>query len=162
MDFSTFKTGDEFPLGQPGAMAGAIMFDFLIEEEESPYTRTNMLGLCPTELRAKPRRFDLSPSGGGARMPATPQGAHAASSDTAKILEAIQGVKTQVNGVETRLTKLEMPAAKQKGAQNRTVFFGKGDSEEDKYFEPPLPIQPPNPVRKGGLRIGEVRVRMAM
>ena len=95
-------------------------------------------------------------------MPATPQGVNAASSDTAKILKAIQGVNTQVNGMETRLTKLEMPAAKQKGAQNRTVFFGKGDPEEDKYFEPPLPIQPPNPVRNGGLRIGEVRVRMAM
>ena len=94
-------------------------------------------------------------------MPATPKGANAASSDTAKIHDAIQDVKTQVHGMETRLTKQEMPAAKQKAQQNRTVFFGE-DSEEDEYFEPPLPIQPPNPVRKGGLRIGEVRVRMAM
>ena len=59
-------------------------------------------------------------------MPATPQGVNAASSDTAKILEAIQGMKTQVNGMETRLTKLEMPAAKPKGAQNRTVSSARG------------------------------------
>ena len=48
------------------------------------------------------------------------------------------------------------------GSAESDGFFGEGDSEEDEYFEPPLPIQPPNPVRKGGLRIGEVRVRMAM
>ena len=43
VDFSTLSSGDEHPLGQPGVKANAIMFDFLIEEEESPYTRTNML-----------------------------------------------------------------------------------------------------------------------
>ena len=83
-------------------------------------------------------------------MPATQEGGTAASSDTAKILEAIQDMKAQVKGMETRVAKLEMPAAKPKGAQNRKVFFGEGDLEENEYFEPPLPVQPPNPVRRGG------------
>ena len=54
VDFSALNPGDEHPLGQPGVMAGAVMFDFLICEEASPYTRTNMLAVCPSELRAKP------------------------------------------------------------------------------------------------------------
>ena len=76
-----------------------------------------MLALCPGELRAVPQRIDLSPAGGNARIPATPKGATTASSATAKILEAIQDVKAQVNGMETRVAKLEMPAAKPKKAQ---------------------------------------------
>ena len=80
VDFSALNPGDEHPLGQPGVMAGAVMFDFLICEDPSPYTRSNMLAVCPSELRAKPKSVSLSPgagrvemgNGGGASMPQTP------------------------------------------------------------------------------------------
>ena len=52
VDFGTLQPGDEFPLGQPGPMLGAIMFDHLIIKEESPHALANMLALCPDELRA--------------------------------------------------------------------------------------------------------------
>ena len=145
VDFSALNPGDEHPLGQPGVMAGAIMFDFLICEEPSPYTRSNMLAVCPSELRAKPKSFSLSVGAGSVEMGSS--GGDAAG--TAKILEAIQGVKEQVKGMESRVAKLEAPAAKQKGGRTRTVFFGEKDSEEDEEYEPKLPIQPPQPMRKG-------------
>ena len=144
VDFSTLKTGDEFPLGQPGPMAGAIMFDFIIEKLKSPYTRTNMLALCPAELRAQARRIDLSPGGGNVEM--TPSGESADA--TAKILAAIKDVKADVKSMETRVAKLEAPTGKQKIERARTVFFGEEDSEEDEEEEPPLPLVPPTPKRK--------------
>ena len=145
VDFSTLKTGDEFPLGQPGPMAGAIMFDFIIEKEKSPYTRMNMLALCPAELRAQARRIDLSPGGGSVEMNPSGESADA----TAKILAAIKDVKADVKSMETRVTKLETPMEKQKSTRARTVFFGDEDSEEDEEEEPPLPLVPPTPKRKG-------------
>ena len=60
VDFSTLQPNAEYPLGQPGPMAGAIMFDFLVTGEENRYTRTNLLAICPTELRAA-ARFEMSP-----------------------------------------------------------------------------------------------------
>ena len=144
-DFSTLKTGDEFPLGQPGPMAGAIMFDFIIEKLKSPYTRTNMLALCPAELRAQARRIDLSPGGGSVEMNPSGESADA----TAKILAAIKDVKADVKSMETRVTKLETPMEKQKSTRARTVFFGDEDSEEDEEEKPPLSLVPPTPKRKG-------------
>ena len=88
-------------------------------------------------------------------MLATPEGLTAASrdtSDTAKILEAIQDVKVQLKRMATRVAKLEMPAAKPKGTRGRTVFFGDGHSEEEEEFELPLPVQPPNQGRTGSSR----------
>ena len=127
VDFSTLKTGDEFPLGQPGPMAGAIMFDFIIEEEKSPYTRMNMLALCPAELRAQARRIDLNPGSGSVEMNSSGESADA----TAKILAAIKDLKADVKSMETRVTKLETPMEKQKSTRARTVFFGDeaGESE---------------------------------
>ena len=133
VDFSTLNSGDEFPLGQPGVMVGAIMFDFLIYEVPSPYTIQNMLGLCPAELRKKPRHFSVSPGGGSVGM-----GSSGGDTDaTAKILEAIQGVKDDVKGMEKRVAKLEAPAAKPKATPGRAVFFGEDDTDEEEEPEPP-------------------------
>ena len=52
VDFSTLRAEDDFPLGQPGPMPDAIMFDHISAREESPYTRANLLAVCPRELRA--------------------------------------------------------------------------------------------------------------
>ena len=67
VDFGTLQPGDEFPLGQPGPMLGAIMFDHLTTGEENPYTRQNLLAMCPTDLRPT-ARFALTPTGGGGRI----------------------------------------------------------------------------------------------
>ena len=67
VDFSTLRAGDDFPLGQPGPMPDAIMFDHISAREESPYTRANLLAVCPRELRAT-ARFALTPDGGRARL----------------------------------------------------------------------------------------------
>ena len=153
VDFSTLNSGDEFPLGQPGVMVGAIMFDFLIYEELSPYTIQNMLGLCPAELRKKPRHFSVSPGGGSVGM-----GSSGGDTDaTAKILEAIQGVKDDVKGMEKRVAKLEAPAAKPKATPGRTVFFGEDDTDEEEEPEPPLPIPPVKAGRKAEPREVEIK-----
>ena len=67
VDFSTLRAEDDFPLGQPGPMPDAIMFDHISAREESPYTRANLLAVCPRELRAT-ARFALTPDGGRARL----------------------------------------------------------------------------------------------
>jgi len=67
VDFSTLRAEDDFPLGQPAPMPDAIMFDHISAREESPYTRANLLAVCPRELRAT-ARFALTPDGGRARL----------------------------------------------------------------------------------------------
>ena len=46
VDFSTLRAEDDFPLGQPGPMPDAIMFDHISAREESPYTRASERGRC--------------------------------------------------------------------------------------------------------------------
>ena len=60
IDFRTLQPNAKYPLGQPAPTAGAIMFDNLATGEENPYTRANLLAICPTELRAA-ARFAMSP-----------------------------------------------------------------------------------------------------
>ena len=56
VDFGTLQPGDEFPLGQPGPILGAIMFDHLATGEENPYTRANLLAICPSCARQRASR----------------------------------------------------------------------------------------------------------
>ena len=151
VDFSTLSSGDEHPLGQPGVKANAIMFDFLICEEASPYTRTNMLAVCPSELRAKPKSVSLSPgagrvemgNGGGASMPQTPDpgvGETTGRDKLDKLLATVEGMATQLTGVVSRVAKLENPPDTRGSARRETrrgtVFF----DEEEEALAPPLPL----------------------
>ena len=65
-----------------GIMENAVLFEHLkaIPPEPSPYTRANLLGACPAELRAGVTAFNLSPSGGAARQ-GTPAAAARSESD---------------------------------------------------------------------------------
>ena len=76
---------------------------------------------------------------------------------TAKIQEAIQGVKDDVKGMEKRVAKLEAPAAKPKATPGRTVFFGEDDTDDEEEPEPPLPIPPVKAGRKADPREVEIK-----
>ena len=98
----------------------------------------------------------MSPNGGSARMPQAADpgvGDIPAADKTEQILAAVQGMQNQLTGVVKRVAKLEAPgglsASAGKAARGRTVFFSEEDSEEDEEYEPKLPIQPPQPMRKG-------------
>ena len=123
VDFSTLNAGDEFPLGQPGPMLGAIMFDHLSAGEDSPYTRTSLLALCPPELRAT-ARFALTPDGGrallgsdagsprgGGSQPARGQGARPSGSDgggsNAATEERLDAILHAITTQNQRLEALE-------------------------------------------------------
>ena len=123
VDFSTLNAGDEFPLGQPGPMLGAIMFDHLSADEDSPYTRTSLLALCPPELRAT-ARFALTPDGGrallgsdagsprgGGSQPARAQGARPSGSDgggsNAATEERLDAILHAITTQNQRLEALE-------------------------------------------------------
>ena len=123
VDFSTLNAGDEFPLGQPGPMLGAIMFDHLSAGEDSPYTRTSLLALCPPELRAT-ARFALTPDGGrallgsdagsprgGGSQPARAQGARPSGSDgggsNAATEERLDAILHAITTQNQRLEALE-------------------------------------------------------
>ena len=66
-------------------------------------------------------------------------------------------MQKQLTGVVKRVAKLVakldapggLSASAGKAARGRTVFFSEEDSEEDEEYEPKLPIQPPQPMRKG-------------
>ena len=165
VDFSALNPGDEHPLGQPGVMKGAVMFDFLICEEPSPYTRSNMLAVCPSELRAKPKSVSLSPgagrvemgNGGGASMPQTPDpgvGETTGRDKLDKLLATVEGMATQLTGVVSRVAKLENPPDTRGSARRETrrgtVFF---DEEEEEDSDDERPRGSQIPVRKQDERV---------
>ena len=115
-DFGTLPPGDEFPLGQPGPILGAIMFDHLATGE-NPYTRQN-LAICPTDLRAA-ARFVMSPgngidmssqrgSGGRARpaQDARPSGSDGGGSNAATE-ERLDDILNAITAQNRRLEALE-------------------------------------------------------
>ena len=123
VDFSTLRAEDDFPLGQPGPMPDAIMFDHISARDESPYTRANLLAVCPPELRAT-ARFALSPDGGrtllgsdagsprgGGSQPARGQGARPSGSDgggsNAATEERLDAILHAITTQNQRLEALE-------------------------------------------------------
>ena len=56
VNFRALQPNAEYPLGQPGKTEGAIMFDHLATGEENPYTRANLLAICPSCARQRASR----------------------------------------------------------------------------------------------------------
>ena len=150
-------TGD-----QPGVMPTKSVFAHLEDQDleeptPSPYTLAVLLGNCPEDLRVQPEEFVLSPNGGGASMPQTPDpgvGETTGRDKLDKLLATVEGMATQLTGVVSRVAKLENPhdtrGSARRETRRGTVFFDE-EEEEDSDDERPRGAQ--IPVRKQDERV---------
>ena len=154
-------TGD-----QPGVMPTKSVFAHLEDQDleeptPSPYTLAVLLGNCPEDLRVQPEEFVLSPNGGGASMPQTPDpgvGETTGRDKLDKLLATVEGMATQLTGVVSRVAKLENPhdtrGSARRETRRGTVFFDE-EEEEDSDDEHPRGSQ--IPVRKQDERVVDRR-----
>ena len=154
-------TGD-----QPGVMPTKSVFKHLEDQDleeptPSPYTLAVLLGNCPEDLRVQPEEFVLSPNGGGASMPQTPDpgvGETTGRDKLDKLLATVEGMATQLTGVVSRVAKLENPhdtrGSARRETRRGTVFFDE-EEEEDSDDEHPRGSQ--IPVRKQDERVVDRR-----
>ena len=150
-------TGD-----QPGVMPTKSVFAHLEDQDleeptPSPYTLAVLLGNCPEDLRVQPEEFVLSPNGGGASMPQSPDpgvGETTGRDKLDKLLATVEGMATQLTGVVSRVAKLENPhdtrGSARRETRRGTVFFDE-EEEEDSDDEHPRGSQ--IPVRKQDERV---------
>ena len=154
-------TGD-----QPGVMPTKSVFAHLEDQDleeptPSPYTLAVLLGNCPEDLRVQPEEFVLSPNGGGASMPQSPDpgvGETTGRDKLDKLLATVEGMATQLTGVVSRVAKLENPhdtrGSARRETRRGTVFFDE-EEEEDSDDERPRGAQ--IPVRKQDERVVDRR-----
>ena len=150
-------TGD-----QPGVMPTKSVFAHLEDQDleeptPSPYTLAVLLGNCPEDLRVQPEEFVLSPNGGGASMPQTPDpgvGETTGRDKLDKLLATVEGMATQLTGVVSRVAKLENPhdtrGSARRETRRGTVFF---DEEEEEDSDDERPRGSQIPVRKQDERV---------
>ena len=150
-------TGD-----QPGVMPTKSIFAHLEDQDleeptPSPYTLAVLLGNCPEDLRVQPEEFVLSPNGGGASMPQTPDpgvGETTGRDKLDKLLATVEGMATQLTGVVSRVAKLENPhdtrGSARRETRRGTVFF---DEEEEEDSDDERPRGSQIPVRKQDERV---------
>ena len=150
-------TGD-----QPGVMPTKSVFAHLEDQDleeptPSPYTLAVLLGNCPEDLRVQPEEFVLSPNGGGASMPQTPDpgvGETTGRDKLDKLLATVEGMATQLTGVVSRVAKLENPhdtrGSARRETRRGTVFF---DEEEKEDSDDERPRGSQIPVRKQDERV---------
>ena len=150
-------TGD-----QPGVMPTKSVFAHLEDQDleeptPSPYTLAVLLGNCPEDLRVQPEEFVLSPNGGGAIMPQTPDpgvGETTGRDKLDKLLATVEGMATQLTGVVSRVAKLENPhdtrGSARRETRRGTVFF---DEEEEEDSDDERPRGSQIPVRKQDERV---------
>ena len=154
-------TGD-----QPGVMPTKSIFAHLEDQDleeptPSPYTLAVLLGNCPEDLRVQPEEFVLSPNGGGASMPQTPDpgvGETTGRDKLDKLLATVEGMATQLTGVVSRVAKLENPhdtrGSARRETRRGTVFF---DEEEEEDSDDERPRGSQIPVRKQDERVVDRR-----
>ena len=154
-------TGD-----QPGVMPTKSVFAHLEDQDleeptPSPYTLAVLLGNCPEDLRVQPEEFVLSPNGGGASMPQTPDpgvGETTGRDKLDKLLATVEGMATQLTGVVSRVAKLENPhdtrGSARRETRRGTVFF---DEEEEEDSDDERPRGSQIPVRKQDERVVDRR-----
>ena len=150
-------TGD-----QPGVMPTKSVFAHLEDQDleeptPSPYTLAVLLGNCPEDLRVQPEEFVLSPNGGGASMPQSPDpgvGETTGRDKLDKLLATVEGMATQLTGVVSRVAKLENPhdtrGSARRETRRGTVFF---DEEEKEDSDDERPRGSQIPVRKQDERV---------
>ena len=150
-------TGD-----QPGVMPTKSVFAHLEDQDleeptPSPYTLAVLLGNCPEDLRVQPEEFVLSPNGGGASMPQSPDpgvGETTGRDKLDKLLATVEGMATQLTGVVSRVAKLENPhdtrGSARRETRRGTVFF---DEEEEEDSDDERPRGSQIPVRKQDERV---------
>ena len=129
----------------------------LEEPTPSPYTLAVLLGNCPEDLRVQPEEFVLSPNGGGASMPQSPDpgvGETTGRDKLDKLLATVEGMATQLTGVVSRVAKLENPhdtrGSARRETRRGTVFF---DEEEEEDSDDERPRGSQIPVRKQDERV---------
>ena len=154
-------TGD-----QPGVMPTKSVFAHLEDQDleeptPSPYTLAVLLGNCPEDLRVQPEEFVLSPNGGGASMPQTPDpgvGETTGRDKLDKLLATVEGMANQLTGVVSRVAKLENPhdtrGSARRETRRGTVFF---DEEEEEDSDDERPRGSQIPVRKQDERVVDRR-----
>ena len=147
---------------QPGVMPTKSIFAHLEDQDleeptPSPYTLAVLLGNCPEDLRVQPEEFVLSPNGGGASMPQTPDpgvGETTGRDKLDKLLATVEGMATQLTGVVSRVAKLENPhdtrGSARRETRRGTVFF---DEEEEEDSDDERPRGSQIPVRKQDERV---------
>ena len=151
---------------QPGVMPTKSIFAHLEDQDleeptPSPYTLAVLLGNCPEDLRVQPEEFVLSPNGGGASMPQTPDpgvGETTGRDKLDKLLATVEGMATQLTGVVSRVAKLENPhdtrGSARRETRRGTVFF---DEEEEEDSDDERPRGSQIPVRKQDERVVDRR-----
>ena len=154
-------TGD-----QPGVMPTKSVFAHLEDQDleeptPSPYTLAVLLGNCPEDLRVQPEEFVLSPNGGGASMPQSPDpgvGETTGRDKLDKLLATVEGMAAQLTGAVSRVAKLENPSDTRGSARRETrrgtVFF---DEEEEEDSDDERPRGSQIPVRKQDERVVDRR-----
>ena len=154
-------TGD-----QPGVMPTKSVFAHLEDQDleeptPSPYTLAVLLGNCPEDLRVQPEEFVLSPNGGGASMPQSPDpgvGETTGRDKLDKLLATVEGMANQLTGVVSRVAKLENPhdtrGSARRETRRGTVFF---DEEEEEDSDDERPRGSQIPVRKQDERVVDRR-----
>ena len=147
---------------QPGVMPTKSIFAHLEDQDleeptPSPYTLAVLLGNCPEDLRVQPEEFVLSPNGGGASMPQTPDpgvGETTGRDKLDKLLATVEGMANQLTGVVSRVAKLENPhdtrGSARRETRRGTVFF---DEEEEEDSDDERPRGSQIPVRKQDERV---------